>query len=245
MESTGLSSSVIVAARDWLEKHGAIERVPYDKRVGAELDLPHRQIVYQITGTVALSNGAVEYLYVSPANGNVEVSESETSKFRKSKLSESESKLDSIKDSTGINNTPPTSGDGSKPSAWDDPDDLFYAVARLSFGKQPGDKIGRAIAARINDIMVELRKDGPIGGKLFTAFYLWAEYPGAASSPKTLAIGLEQYRDEIAKREAATAARTVNQKPVEITNPSAFVDRELAEFQAYAERTLGKAKEQV
>lgn len=47
---------------DWLEEHGAIIKVPYNKRELEEKDLHQRKTVYQLTGIVKLEKGWLAYL---------------------------------------------------------------------------------------------------------------------------------------------------------------------------------------
>lgn len=59
----GLSPTKVSTAKKWLLEHGAIELVPYGKRVGDERKLPARQHVYQLTGRVEIDGKDISYLY--------------------------------------------------------------------------------------------------------------------------------------------------------------------------------------
>lgn len=73
--ATNNSPRKATKAKKWLQDHGAFTLVPFDKRVEQELDLPARQHVYQLTGTVTIDGTVYNYLYhgktdVSPI-GNI------------------------------------------------------------------------------------------------------------------------------------------------------------------------------
>lgn len=72
---TGYSISVVNEAKKWLVKHKAIEVVPFKQRAGKECDLPPRQTVYQLTGTLVIDDKTYPYLY----HNEPDVSESEIS----------------------------------------------------------------------------------------------------------------------------------------------------------------------
>lgn len=59
----GISPNQVTKAKNWLIEHGAIQLVPYDKRIGNEELLPPRQFVYQVTGQVTIDGKTVSYLY--------------------------------------------------------------------------------------------------------------------------------------------------------------------------------------
>jgi len=69
-------------AKQWLVEHNAVTLVPYNKRVGDELDLPRRQHVYQLTGTVSVNNKAIPYLYQQQVTSKSEVLPDEISPDR-------------------------------------------------------------------------------------------------------------------------------------------------------------------
>lgn len=60
---TGIHRASIVRAVTWLKNCGAIELVPFSKRVGKELDLPVRQHVYQLTGDLQWEGKTIPYLH--------------------------------------------------------------------------------------------------------------------------------------------------------------------------------------
>lgn len=72
-KDTGYAIATIEAAKEWLLEHKAMELVPYDKRVADECDLPIRQHVYQLTGTIEIDGVKYPYLY-HQTNPNDEVS---------------------------------------------------------------------------------------------------------------------------------------------------------------------------
>lgn len=78
--ATNGNRSKSTRAKKWLEKHGAFEVVPYDKRVDDELKLSPRQHVYQLSGVIQpcadmecdchkIEGGALRYLYINNSNG--------------------------------------------------------------------------------------------------------------------------------------------------------------------------------
>lgn len=54
-----------IHAKRWLIEHDAIKLVPYDKRVGDEVNLPKRQHVFQLTGFLRDEDMIYPYLYLS------------------------------------------------------------------------------------------------------------------------------------------------------------------------------------
>lgn len=54
--ATGGNRRKATRAKKWLEKHLAFELVPFDKRVGKELNLQPRQHIYQLTGLLQSCN---------------------------------------------------------------------------------------------------------------------------------------------------------------------------------------------
>jgi len=62
-EHTGIHRASIVRAIAWLRSCGAIELVPFAKRVGREIDLPVRQHVYQLTGDLHWDDKTIPYLH--------------------------------------------------------------------------------------------------------------------------------------------------------------------------------------
>lgn len=54
--ATGGSRRKATRAKQWLQKHGAFEIVPFDKRVGDETKLQPRQHIYQMTGVIKSCN---------------------------------------------------------------------------------------------------------------------------------------------------------------------------------------------
>lgn len=61
----GISPNQVTKAKNWLIEHGAVQLVPYDKRIGQEELLGPRQLVYQLTGKVTIEGQTVSYLYGS------------------------------------------------------------------------------------------------------------------------------------------------------------------------------------
>lgn len=54
-----------IHAKRWLIEHDAIKLVPFDKRVGNEVNLPKRQHVFQLTGFLRDGDMIYPYLYLS------------------------------------------------------------------------------------------------------------------------------------------------------------------------------------
>lgn len=95
-----LSPTKVSKAKQWLIAQGAIELVPFDKRVGDERKLPSRQHVYQLTGKVKIGEQEVPYLYYQAPAVTPEVNPSNAGNFNPSNAS-----------NTGVDNT--TIGRGS------------------------------------------------------------------------------------------------------------------------------------
>lgn len=93
MRNTGLNKPTVVEARKWLLEHRAIAFVPYDKRDGKEKELPKRQMVYQLTGVIALAGKIVPYMLMSPEQFDAIKAELEAIGAKGSDLELSESEL--------------------------------------------------------------------------------------------------------------------------------------------------------
>jgi hypothetical protein len=65
-KDTGLSTSVVDAALDWLVSAKALVKVIYTARVGKEKKLPNRQSVYQLTGRLIIGDKTFWYLFLNP-----------------------------------------------------------------------------------------------------------------------------------------------------------------------------------
>jgi len=65
-QETGWAIGSVIEALRWLEGAGAIAKVPYEKRVEEEHELPVRQTVYQLTGRFSAGGKTTFYLYLSP-----------------------------------------------------------------------------------------------------------------------------------------------------------------------------------
>lgn len=82
--ATNGNKSKVIAAKNWLIAHKALELVPYDKRAGDdEKKLPQRQHIYQLTGTIELTNAqdqksTHQYLYVVGNSSPVETFDGES-----------------------------------------------------------------------------------------------------------------------------------------------------------------------
>lgn len=65
-KETGFTKPTVVEARKWLLKKHAIELVPFDKREGKEKELPPRQFIYQLSGSIMTSQGIRPYIAMTP-----------------------------------------------------------------------------------------------------------------------------------------------------------------------------------
>lgn len=67
--TSGVNGNLEMAtrAKKWLMDHGAIELVPYKKRVGPELLLPRNRHVYQLTGVINFDGKIYPYWYLPGA----------------------------------------------------------------------------------------------------------------------------------------------------------------------------------
>lgn len=65
-KDTGLSTSVVDAALDWLVAGKALVKVGYRNRIGKEKALPSRQSVYQLTGVIEVGGKRYPYLFLNP-----------------------------------------------------------------------------------------------------------------------------------------------------------------------------------
>ena len=80
VKETGWSIGEITKAKDWLIEHGAIELVPFDKRMGKqECALPQRQHIYQLTGEFEVDGKKYQY-FMLPDVSQGEVLPSEISR---------------------------------------------------------------------------------------------------------------------------------------------------------------------
>jgi DnaD/phage-associated family protein len=103
-KETGYYRAAVVAAKKWLLESGAIERVPYDKRMDdEEKKLPRRLHVVQITGKLKVSEKEYALLYFnSSQNELLEGADSSPIKSSKIKRSRIEPKVVTSKDSEVI-----------------------------------------------------------------------------------------------------------------------------------------------
>lgn len=84
-ERLGKSLPHVTAAKQWLIDHGAVSLVPYELRVGEEKTIPNHQHLYELTGKIKFDDGTtVNYLHISPENGQSDDQPRESSKRRKS-----------------------------------------------------------------------------------------------------------------------------------------------------------------
>ncbi len=77
-DETDFESAAVVAAKKWLVKTGALERVKFRDRVGNERELHPRIDVMQITGFITIDGETVPYLYFNEYE-NVNISPTEVS----------------------------------------------------------------------------------------------------------------------------------------------------------------------
>lgn len=138
-KETGFGSAAVVDARKWLIKKQAIQLVPNDKREGKEKELPVRQFVYQITGTIITSQGARPYIAMSEETRAmataetdpqaVEVLESKTleiGEVLESKVLEPEILVSKTKGITSIKGSTKDQKHAPAPSQSDSDSDLKY-----------------------------------------------------------------------------------------------------------------------
>lgn len=78
---TGYSKAPVIEAKQWLIQHGAIELVPYDKRVGVEQTLEPRHHIYQITGVINLDGKSIGYLVSGKDSQSIESKSSKTKRL--------------------------------------------------------------------------------------------------------------------------------------------------------------------
>lgn len=89
------SLETVNEAKKWLKSVGAIVDVPFDQRIGKELDIPKRQCVYEVTGIIKIAEKEYPYLYLEKVDhGDIEdVTPSETNDVTPSRISEGVTKV--------------------------------------------------------------------------------------------------------------------------------------------------------
>lgn len=91
IKETGWSRASVVAAKQWLIEHRALERVPYDQRAGLDETSLHQRVdIMQITGVVIVDDEVVPLLYFNQQNNDSLNSSASESMDTKSMVTEPE-----------------------------------------------------------------------------------------------------------------------------------------------------------
>lgn len=107
-KDTGMSTSVVDAALDWLVATKALVKVGYRNRIGKEKALPNRQSVYQLTGMIEVNGECYPYLYLNPETRAIVdmLVRQSTSHISESEISESEISYSETEGITSIKGKP-------------------------------------------------------------------------------------------------------------------------------------------
>lgn len=72
IKDTGLGKTTVIAAKKWLEDHGAIRPVALDKREGDEIKLHRLVDVFELTGVLAIDGKEYHVLYFNEVGSDSE-----------------------------------------------------------------------------------------------------------------------------------------------------------------------------
>lgn len=177
---TGYSGKPVTKALDYLEKAGAYILVPYDKRMEDEAELPVRQHIYELTGTVTVKGKKWNYLYLNPDVVLGETSPDETLPSTTEGISKTE----------GNAKKKTTTGAAAPQPRKRDP--LFDAILEFAFSVKPDSDEGRVIAkergSAIGKVKASLVEAGKTAGDVEAAREAWWAWDAREKPPGIWAV---------------------------------------------------------
>lgn len=214
-KDTGLSTSVVDAALDWLVASKALIKVGYVHRIGKEKKLPNRQSVYQLTGVLVVDDKEYPYLFLNPethaivselvrhANGHISENEISENEILDNEISYSETEgITSIKGTAkGKGKKESTKPDGKVHFSKPDMDAMGEAIRAAFQWEQPNKNEWGQISKAAYDLLAS-----PVAVEDVLPLYRYCKKRFTNVKPTTLAGNVSDWRRTVPQSRPATPA---------------------------------------